>query len=338
MSNSSKTLVLGDGGWGQALAMALHRAGRKVAVWGFDGTYAADVACSRDNKLFLPGVRIPEEIQWTGDVAEALDGAEEYFSVVPTQFLRPTLDRFDGKLALLPAISASKGLELGTLERPSEILKKAAGAQAGVAVLSGPSHAEEVSLGRTTTVVIASDQEGLAEHAQTLISNDSFRVYTSSDLVGVELGGALKNIIALGAGMVDALGLGDNAKAALVSRGLMEMARFGVSEGAQRETFFGLSGAGDLMVTCYSQHSRNRGLGERIGSGESLKDILESSAKVAEGVWTCKAIHAYAKIQGVKMPLTEAIFGILFEGQDPHKTVHALMTRPTRSELDTPTS
>jgi len=334
MTQAARTLVIGDGGWGQAIAMALHRVGRPVTVWGFDADYAKEVSESRENSRFLPAVKIPQEILWTGDVDVALKGVEEYFSVVPTQFLRDTLARFEGKLADLPAISASKGLELGTLERPTQILEEVSQARAGVAVLSGPSHAEEVSRGMATTVVVASPDIALAERVQALLGSDVFRVYTSTDLVGVELGGALKNIIAVGAGMVDAMGIGDNVKAALVARGLVEMARFGEFQGARRETFFGLSGAGDLMVTCYSQHSRNRGLGERIGRGETLEQILDSSEKVAEGVWTCQAIHGYASKQGIDMPITEALYGILFEGKNPQESLQQLMSRPARPEVD----
>jgi glycerol-3-phosphate dehydrogenase (NAD(P)+) len=330
---SGKTLVIGDGGWGQAIAMALHNAGRDVAVWGFDADYCRKVASSRDNSMYLAGVHIPEEIVWTGDADEAVDGAVECYSVVPTQFLRPTLERFGPRLSNIPLVSASKGLEISTLLRPTEILAEFTGAD-DITVLSGPSHAEEVSRGLATTVVAAAQNQELAENCQQRIASEHFRVYTSSDPVGVELGGALKNIIAVGAGVADGLGLGDNAKAALVSRGLIEMARFGESYGAKRETFFGLSGAGDLMVTCYSQHSRNRSLGNRIGNGESLDEILASTQKVAEGVWTTKAIHKAARERNIEMPITEALYGILFDNADVGAAVRELMSRPSKPELD----
>lgn len=329
-----RTLVIGDGGWGEALALALHRAGRSVVVWGWDTDYVEEVARTRINRRYLDGVTIPDEILWTADVDAALDGVSEVYSVVPTQFLRRTLERFGARLNDLPIVSASKGLEIDTLLRPTEILAEQVGGSARLAVLSGPSHAEEVALGRVTTVVVAAHDEALAVRAQARIASDSFRVYTSPDLIGVELGGALKNIIAVAAGVVDGIELGDNAKAALVSRGLIEMARFGAACGADRETFFGLSGAGDLMVTCFSRHSRNRGLGERIGRGESLDDILASSEKVAEGVWTCRAIRRAARERSVEMPITEALAAILFDGQDPRAAVTELMSRPTRPELD----
>ena len=287
-----------------------------------------------DNRKYLPGIAIPPDLLWTHDVDEALDGVVEVYSVVPTQFIRATMHAFEGRLVGIPVLSASKGLEIETLQRPTEILADVIGTGARLGVLSGPSHAEEVGRGMATTVVIAAADEQMAETAQERISSDSFRVYTSDDLIGVELGGALKNIIAIAAGVADGIGLGDNAKAALVSRGLVEMARFGESCGAQRETFFGLSGAGDLMVTCYSQHSRNRSLGQRIGSGETLDQILASTDKVAEGVWTCKAIRRAARERQVEMPITHALASILFDGQDVREAVSDLMTRPTKPELD----
>lgn len=334
MSNppDNKSLVIGDGGWGMAIALSLHRAGRQVHVWGFDAAYTAEVAASRDNRKFLSGIPIPEDILWTSDVDAATDGVVDVYSVVPTQFLRATVERFEGRIAGLPIFSASKGLELETLKRPTEILADVLGAEARLGVVTGPSHAEETARGLATSVVAASPDPDLAQMAQDHLSSASLRVYTVEDLIGAELGGALKNIIALGAGIADGVGLGDNAKAALVSRGLVEMARFGERMGAQRETFFGLSGAGDLMVTCYSQHSRNRSLGEAIGRGEKLKDILARTEKVSEGVWTCKAIFTAADDLGVEMPITRQVYEILFEEMDPRAAVKNLMQRPSRAE------
>ncbi|MCP4093620.1 MAG: NAD(P)-dependent glycerol-3-phosphate dehydrogenase [Planctomycetes bacterium] len=327
-----KSLVIGDGGWGMAIAMSLYRAGRGVHVWGFDSDYTAEVARTRENSKFLPGIAIPEDILWTSDVSAALDGVEEIFSVVPTQFLRPTMERFQGRIDDLPIFSASKGLELSTLKRPTEILADIVGGSERLGIASGPSHAEETAHGLATSVVAAAYDPKLAKQIQAHLSSASMRVYTSDDLVGVELGGALKNIIALGAGIADGIGLGDNAKAALVSRGLVEMARLGSHYGAKRETFFGLSGAGDLMVTCYSQHSRNRSLGEAIGRGQRLKDILANTEKVAEGVWTCKAIQEAAHDIGVDMPITQQIYEILFDEVDPKEAVKRLMERPAKPE------
>lgn len=328
-----KVLVIGDGGWGTALALAARRAGNEVAVWSVDAAYAQEVAKSRDNRKFLPGVPIPAEILWTNSEAEALAGADLVLSVVPTQFVRPTLQRFAGRLHRLPVFSASKGLERGSLARPTEIVAGVLGPDAPVGAISGPSHAEETARGLATTVVVACADPLLADTVAERLGSESLRLYTSGDLAGVELGGALKNIIAVGAGIADGLGLGDNAKAALVARGLVEMARFGAARGARRDTFFGLSGAGDLMVTCYSQHSRNRGLGERIGRGETLQQILASTEKVAEGVWTCQAIHEAAGKLGVSMPITEAVHAVLFGGLAPREAVRGLMQRPRRAEL-----
>lgn len=331
---SGKSLVIGDGGWGMAIALSLHRAGRQTHVWGFDPEYTEEVARTRDNRKFLGGIPIPEDILWTSDVDAALEGVDEVYSVVPTQFIRPTCSRFGDRLRGLPLYSASKGLELSTLQRPTQILAEVIGDDSMLGVVSGPSHAEETARGLATSLVAAAKDPALAARAQEHLASDAVRAYTSKDLVGVELGGALKNIIALGAGIADGIGLGDNAKAALVSRGLVEMARFGEAQGAQRETFFGLSGAGDLMVTCYSQHSRNRSLGEAIGHGEKLQDILAKTEKVAEGVWTCQAIHGAADRLGVDMPITSQVYAILFDENDPRQAVRELMTRPARAERD----
>jgi len=330
---SGRVLVIGDGGWGTALALAAHRAGNEVAVWSVDAAYAAEVAKTRDNRKFLSGVPIPPEILWTADVDAAARGAALALSVVPTQFVRATLGRFAGSLREVPVFSATKGLEQGTLLRPTQILAECFGEAAPLGAISGPSHAEETAHGAATTIVAACADEEVAGVVAERLGSASLRLYTSTDLAGVEYGGALKNIIAVGAGIADGLGLGDNAKAALVSRGLIEMARFGAAHGSQRETFFGLSGAGDLMVTCYSRHSRNRGLGERIGRGETLEAILASTEKVAEGVWTCKAIHRHAARAGVEMPITEAVHAVLFEGLPAQAAVQSLMQRPRRSEF-----
>lgn len=330
---SGRVLVIGDGGWGTALALAAHRAGNEVAVWSVDAGYADEVARSRDNRKFLPGVAIPNEITWTADVEEAARGASLALSVVPTQFVRATLGRFAVALRGVPVFSATKGLEQGTLLRPTQILAACLGDGVQLGAISGPSHAEETAHGAATTIVAACADEEVAGRVAERLGSASLRLYTSADLPGVEFGGALKNIIAVGAGIADGLGLGDNAKAALVARGLIEMARFGAAHGAQRETFFGLSGSGDLMVTCYSRHSRNRGLGERIGRGETLEEILASTEKVAEGVWTCKAIHQHAAHVGIEMPITEVVHAVLFEGLAPQEAVRALMQRPRRSEF-----
>lgn len=330
---SGRVLVIGDGGWGTALALAALRAGNEVAVWSVDPAYAAEVARCRENAKFLPGVAIPREVAWTADPYQAARGATLALSVVPTQFVRATLARFAPLLAGVPVFSASKGLEQGSLLRPTQILAECLGAGALLGAISGPSHAEETALGAATTVVAACAQEDTAAAVAERLGSASLRLYTSADLPGVEYGGALKNIIAIGAGIADGLGLGDNAKAALVSRGLVEMARYGAAHGARRETFFGLSGAGDLMVTCYSRHSRNRGLGERIGRGEKLEAVLGTTEKVAEGVWTCRAVCAHAADAGIEMPIAAAVHEVLFAGLPPREAVRALMQRPTRPEF-----
>ena len=332
MSLEGKSLVIGDGGWGEAIALALHRAGRSVAVWGFAADYVTEVAHSRDNRKYLAGIPIPDDLLWTHDVDQALEGVSEVYSVVPTQFIRATLKHFEGRLDGMPIISASKGLEIETLQRPTEILADVLGSPERIGILSGPSHAEEVGRGMATTVVVAANQPEMAERAQERISSDSFRVYTSSDLVGVELGGALKNIIAIAAGVADGIGLGDNAKAALVSRGLVEMARFGQGHGGRSETFFGLAGFGDLVATCCSKHSRNRAVGEALGRGETLTEILERMSMVAEGVWTAKVVDEVSRARAVEMPIASAVARVLYDELPPERAVQALMERDAKAE------
>lgn len=330
----SRVLVLGDGGWGTALAMVLERTGHAVTVWGHDPDYLLELQAQGENFKFLPGVELPAGLRWTADPEEAVSEADYLLSVIPTQFLRKSLERFQGRLHGLPAVSATKGLELETLRRPTEILREFVGEGTPVAVLSGPSHAEETACSQLTMVVCAGDDEALVDRVQHGMSDQAFRVYAGTDAVGAELGGALKNIIALAAGMCDGLNLGDNAKAAVVARGLVEMARFGVAQGADRETSFGLTGAGDLMVTAYSKHSRNRGLGERIGKGETLDQILKTTEKVAEGVWTCRAIHNAALDRAIELPITAAVHAILFDELPLDEAVRQLMERPLRAEHD----
>ncbi|HOX08288.1 MAG TPA: NAD(P)H-dependent glycerol-3-phosphate dehydrogenase [Planctomycetota bacterium] len=323
--------VLGDGGWGTALALVAARAGHQVRIWSAFPDYAAEVERTRLNPKFLPGIEIPGGIRVTADASAALSGATAVVSAIPTQFIRPSAARL---AAAVPAgcllVSASKGLERGTLERPSQILAELLPGRA-VAVLSGPSHAEEVARGLPASVVSASRDEAAAELARDLFMGPAFRIYTSSDILGVELAAALKNVIALAAGMADGLGLGDNAKAALITRGLAELSRLGVALGADAETFSGLSGLGDLVVTCASQHSRNRRVGERLGRGEKLADILAGMQQVAEGVATAGAILELARKAGVELPIAESAARVL-AGADPRAEVRALMTRSAKAE------
>jgi glycerol-3-phosphate dehydrogenase (NAD(P)+) len=319
--------VIGDGGWGTAIALVLAANGHDVRLWGAFPEYAAEVQRTRANRKFLPGFDLPSAIRVTGDDAEAFDGAELAFSVVPTQHLRTTWERLKPRWRGIPVVTATKGLEVRSVKRPSEILREVLGEAFSLCVFSGPSHAEEVARGKATVVVAGSADRALAERVQQVCFRESFRVYRSDDPIGVELGGALKNIIAIAAGICDGLDLGDNAKAALLTRGLVEMARFGEAHGAKRETFAGLAGMGDLITTCYSGFGRNRGVGERLGRGETLAQILSGMEMVAEGVWTAQAIHGAAEDARIRMPITTEVYRVLFEAKSARRAVLDLMSQ-----------
>jgi glycerol-3-phosphate dehydrogenase (NAD(P)+) len=305
-----------------------------VRLWGHDPAYVEHLARTRRNPKFLPGIRLPEGLQISSDFAALAEGAEFIFSVIPTQYLRGVVSSLGPRFPPgATVISCSKGIERGTLHLPSRILAEALGARP-IVVLSGPSHAEEVARGLPATVVAASrDQESACEVSR-LLSGPTFRVYTNPDPLGVEIGGAVKNVIALAAGIADGIGLGDNARAALITRGAMEIARLGLALGARRETFMGLSGIGDLIVTCTSDHSRNRGVGVRIGKGETLELILRSSEKVPEGVETTRSLLELARHAGVDLPITREVHAVLFEEKPPSLAVESLMARSTKDELE----
>lgn len=324
--------IIGDGGWGTALAMTLHGNGHRVTVWGPDASYLDELQRTGENKKFLPGVKIPAGMRWTADEAAALDGAEGIVLAIPSRFYAATLARFRPHLpASFHAVSVSKGFDPATHHRLSALAAETWN-HPGVAALSGPSHAEEAARGVPTVVTVASEQADEARYWQEAFNNLSFRVYTSDDITGVEVGGALKNVIALAAGICDGLGYGDNTKAALMTRGLAEIARLGTRMGARPETFSGLSGIGDLMVTGMSRHSRNRGVGERIGRGESIESILGNMVQVAEGVWTCKAAMQLARELDIDLPITREVYAVLYEGKNPREAVTSLMARPPKAE------
>ncbi|MCI0588862.1 MAG: NAD(P)-dependent glycerol-3-phosphate dehydrogenase [Planctomycetes bacterium] len=324
--------VIGDGGWGTALALLLRGNGHSVRIWGAFPDYVAEMRRLRENRRFLPGVPLPEDLELTDDPAACCAGSDLLLSVVPTPFLRQVAGRFAPHASGVPIVSATKGLEKGTLARPTEILREVLGPAARIVVLSGPSHAEEVARGLPTTVVAASPRKEDAALVQGALRSERFRVYTNADPAGVEIGGALKNVIALAAGICDGLGFGDNAKAALLTRGIVEIARYGETRGARRETFAGLSGFGDLIVTCYSRHSRNRSVGERLARGESIAQVLGSTAMVPEGVFTARALGAGGT--PVEMPITREVHAVLDGGKDPRRAVVDLMTRDPRPERD----
>jgi glycerol-3-phosphate dehydrogenase (NAD(P)+) len=326
--------VLGDGAWGITVGMLLaQRPDYRVRLWSARAETGRALAQQRENARLLPGVRIPETIELTTDVAATVSEVDVWVSAIPTVYLRPTLQRIRSEwTGKVPAvISLTKGIENGTFLRPSEILTEVLGADR-VVILSGPSHAEEVSRGLPTSVTAASSDYELAREVQRYFRSDRFRVYTNLDPIGVELGGALKNIIGLAAGTCDGLGYGDNARAALLTRGLAEITRFGVALGAEAPTFAGLAGLGDLITTCFSPHGRNRLVGERLAHGEALPDILSSMGKVAEGVTTARAVHDRAGRMGIDMPITAEVYRVLYEGKHPRDAVNDLMLRSPRGE------
>ena len=331
-----KAAVIGDGGWGTALALALARNGHSPRVWGPAADYVAEIRSTGQNRKFMPGVELPKSIEWTADPAEALAGAEAAVVVVPSKYVRATLERFAAAYRAAgspPAVSATKGFDEATRKRMTELLSEVWGA-AAPAALSGPSIAPETARGVPTAVTVASADRGVADRFQELFTGETFRVYTSDDVKGVELGGALKNVIALAAGVCDGLGFGHNAKAALITRGLAEMTRLGAALGANPQTFYGLSGVGDLMVTCMSPQSRNRTVGERLGRGESVDAILGGMEQVAEGVWTCGTALELARRAGVPVPVMEQVDAIVHHGKKPREAVVELMRREARPERD----
>jgi glycerol-3-phosphate dehydrogenase (NAD(P)+) len=324
--------VLGSGGWGTAIAVLLaQNPDHRVRLWGAHSESARKLRERRENARLLPGVRIPDAVEVTDDPARAVEGADCWVTVIPTAFLRDTIARFAPvRRDDVPVISLTKGLEVGTFRRPSEIIGETLRTER-LAVLSGPSHAEEVARGMPTSVVVAASDLGLAMWMQQRFGTDRFRVYTNADLVGVELAGALKNVIGIAAGVCDGLGFGDNAKAALLTRGMVEMTRFGVSLGAESATFAGLAGIGDLITTCFSPHGRNRRVGYRLGMGEPLADVL-AGPQVAEGVFTSKSVFERVTRMGIDAPIMTGVYQMLHEGKPPLAVVQELMTRRQKDE------
>lgn len=329
-----KITIIGDGGWGTATGILLNGYGHTVTLWGPFADYLQEVRTTRKNSRYLPGVTLPETLSWTADPVRAAADADFFVLAVPSKFYRDVCTRFAGLIpARVPVVSLTKGLCETSHRRMSEIAAETL-KRPDVAVLSGPSHAEEVARGLPTAVVAAATNEALAKQVQTLFTGPLFRVYTSTDPLGVELGGAIKNVIALAVGASDGLGFGDNTRAAIITRGLAEMIRLGVALGAQPETFAGLSGVGDLIVTCTSSHSRNHAVGERLGKGEKIGDILASMTMVAEGVWNAKAVRDTARQLNVEVPISEQVCRLCYEGASPRDAVESLMSRDTKPEHD----
>ena len=327
----SKIAVLGAGSWGTALANHLALKGYKVSLWMKEADIVQSIMTERVNSVYLPDVTLSENITPTTDLAEALREVTLLVSSVPTQYIRGVYTEASSFITEeLPVIITSKGIEEGSALTGSGILKEVG--LPNITVLSGPSFAKEVGKGLPCAVVAASASAALAQEAQELFSTPAFRVYTNTDVIGVELGGALKNVVALAAGISDGLGLGSNARAALITRGLAEIARLGVSMGGKSETFFGLSGLGDLVLTCTGELSRNRTVGFKIGEGLKLDEIISNMKMVAEGVKTTKGAHSLAGKHNTEMPITEEIFKVLYENKGPRDAVMDLMTRELKGE------
>ncbi len=338
METKKKVAIAGAGSWGTALAMVLADNGHDVRLWGIDTDQIKEINEKHTNEKYLPSIALPPTITGYTDLTEALDGVEQLIVAVPTKAIREVIKKVCGVAKQpLVVVHVSKGIEPDTLMRISEMIEQESNPAiiTDVVVLSGPSHAEEVSLRHPTTVTASSKNMEAAEKVQDLFINQNFRVYTNPDIIGVEIGGALKNIIALAAGITDGLGYGDNAKAALMTRGLAEIARLGTVMGANPLTFSGLTGVGDLIVTCTSVHSRNWRAGNLLGKGHKLNEVLENMGMVVEGVRTTKAAYQLARKYDVKMPITMALYGVLFEDQDVQSAVDSLMSRDRKSEMDT---
>ncbi len=329
-----RVTVVGAGSWGTTLALVLHQNQHEVTCWSRDEDVIDSVRDINENLRFLPGVKIPPQIKFTPDLEQSLANPDFIVSAVPTQVIRDVLKSI-GHLPVKDKIwiNVAKGIENKSLMRVSEIFADTLGSDPkNISVLSGPSHAEEVSRGIPTAIVAASTVLETAQKVQDLFMTPAFRVYASEDLAGVEIGGALKNIIAVAAGICDGAGFGDNTKAALITRGLVEINRMGSHYGARADTFAGLSGMGDLIVTCMSQHSRNRHVGEQIGRGRLLQEVLDEMVMVAEGVKTTESVHDLAKRENIEMPITEQVYQALFEGKPAIESVRTLMTRESKIE------
>lgn len=329
---SKNIAVIGAGSWGTAIAILLSSKGYNVRLWDVDSKRAEKLIADRENKQYLPNIKFPNTLHPIIEIEEVLAGAELAIFAAPAQQFRVALDNAlphiekDTKI-----VNLAKGIEQHTLLRMSEIAYQKV-PQENYAVLSGPSHAEEVGLQKPTTVVVASTSKETAEYVQDVFFAENFRVYTSQDVIGVELGGALKNIIALGAGISDGMEFGDNAKAALMTRGIAEISRLGVAMGADIHTFSGLSGVGDLIVTCTSMHSRNRRCGLAIGEGKGVKEAVDSVGMVVEGMYTAEAAYELAKKYDVEMPIVEGIYEIISKNASPKEIVKQLMLRDKKME------
>jgi len=337
LSNDKVIAVLGAGSWGTALSIVLADNGYRVRLWGNKKEQIDEINRTHMNAFYLPGIELQPEIKGYFSLDETLKGLDTIVLAVPTKAIRDVCRQIvEVRKMPLSIIHVSKGIEPGSLMRISEMIEEEIpeAVLQDVTVLSGPSHAEEVSLRHPTTVTVSSKKMQAAKKAQDIFMNSNFRVYTNPDIIGVEMGGSLKNIIALAAGISDGLGYGDNAKAALMTRGLAEIARLGTKMGANPLTFLGLAGIGDLIVTCTSVHSRNWRAGNMLGKGKKLDDVLNSMGMVVEGVRTTKAAYQLAHKFNVKMPITDALYHVLFADLNPKEAVDHLMGRLKKHEME----
>ncbi len=329
--------VLGAGGWGTALAVTLARKGEAPLLWARREEQARELRERRQNTLYLPGIELPESIEITDDLEYAVSDCDILTLTIPSQHVRELCAMIRPLIKGRPLIlHGIKGIETDRLKRISEVIEEEIPSEKrrGIVALSGPSHAEEVGAGAPTAVVSASADISVAQEVQEVFMGPTFRVYTNPDIIGVELGGALKNIIAIASGISEGLGYGDNTKAALITRGIAEISRLGIALGARPLTFAGLSGVGDLIVTASSRHSRNLRAGIEIGKGKTLEEILAESRMVVEGVPTCKAAYKLSRIVGVEMPINDKLYSVLYEKQPPRPAVMELMMRGATHEIE----
>ncbi len=330
--------MIGDGSMATVCALLLESKGAAVTIWGVNSEHVAELIQTRENRRYLKGYRLPESIRITDKAEVAFEGAELIVSAVPTQYIRAVWERLAAATpATVPIASVAKGIENETLLRPTQViadvLSGAGAAERSMAAISGPSVADELARCLPATVCAASEDEKVSRMIQEAFSTHWFRVYTNADLLGVELAGATKNVIALAAGIIDGLHAGNNAKSALLSRGLAEISRLGAAMGARRETFFGLAGVGDLATSCFSPTGRNRTCGEQLGKGRRLEDVLKSVHGVVEGVPTTRSVVGLAKQWSVDMPITQTVYRVLFEGLDPIQGIGELMSRESKAEV-----
>ena len=331
----AKISVIGSGGWGIALTILLHKNGHDLTIWSFDKKEAEELKKTRQNKTKLPNILLPEDVKVTDDLKEAVDDKDILILAVPSKAIRSVSKSLkniikDNQIV----VNVAKGLEEDTLETMTDIIEEELkDKNPKVAVLSGPSHAEEVGRGIPTTCVISAHNKELTLYLQNIFMNPSFRVYTSPDMLGVEIGGALKNVIALAAGIADGLNYGDNTKAALITRGIKEISSLGVAMGGEQSTFYGLTGLGDLIVTCASMHSRNRRAGILLGQGKTLDEAIKEVNMVVEGVYSAKSALMAAKKYNVEIPIIEQVNAVLFENKNAAEAVNELMIRDKKLEI-----